>query len=68
MKLCLILVTKVDATATLGRIFAVEYTTMAGRLNVHRVAAHGIEDAMQRTVEALGIDFAAIQSVEERGA
>jgi len=50
------------------RSFAVEYRSPTGRIQTHRTSARNADDAKERTVEALGIDFGAIQSTEERGA
>jgi len=60
-----------DTSAELDRplkAFAVEYRSPTGRIQTHRTSARTADDAMERAVEALGIDFGAIQSTEERGA
>jgi len=48
--------------------FAVEYRSPTGRIETHRVEARTADEAMAKTVTALKIDFAAIQTTEERGA
>jgi len=53
---------------TMPKTFAVEYQTPTGRIQTHRVEARTADEAIDKTVAALGIDFAAIQSTEERGA
>jgi len=53
---------------TMTKPFAVEYRSPTGRIQTHHIAAKNADEAMDKTVDALGIDFAAIQSTEERGA
>lgn len=50
------------------KTFVVEYRSATGRLRSIRIEAATADAAMHRAVEILGIDFAAIQTTEERGA
>jgi len=50
------------------KTFAVEYRSPTGSIQTHRVEARTADEAMDKTVTALGIDFSSIQSTEERGA
>ena len=50
------------------KTYAIEYRTMTGRIKCTRVDAPNREAAMDAAVERLLINFADLQSIEERGA
>jgi len=52
----------------MNKTFAVEYINAIGRLKTIRVEAPTADEAMHTAVAQLGIDYAAIQTTEERGA
>jgi len=47
--------------------YFVEYKSPAGQIKSVRVEARDIDSAFEAAVEAVGCDFADIQSIEERG-
>ena len=50
------------------KTFVIEYRSATGRLRSVKIKAPSVDAAIETAVETLGIDFAAIQTTEERGA